>query len=166
MTGGLLPAKLTVWFGATPTEYLLNSAGWAVWLFETPRCRALFSLSWDVLTPSIFIVTWSLIKLIRWKTKTIMKKKTKYQVMRPNYSNQKWCTDPKVEDCIIREKAKNHRLFTKLPRLPVFRMFELLASKWLSYHTFVIIKSTNCPKEWENRNFIFLRLARFSSDNG
>lgn len=26
-------------------------------------------------------------------------------------------------------------------------MFELLASKWLSYHTFVIIKSTNCPRK-------------------
>jgi len=36
----------------------------------------------------------------------------------------------------------------------------------LPYHTFVIIESTNCPKEWENRNFIFLGLARFASDNG
>jgi len=92
-----------------------------------------------------------------------MKKETKYQVTRPNYSNRSGVQTQKLR---IGEKAKNHRLFTKLPRLPVFRMIELLASKLLSYHTFVIIESTNCPKEWENRNFIFLGLARFASDNG
>ena len=55
------------------------------------------------LDTSIFIVTWSLIKLIRRKKKTI---RTKYQVTQPNYSNQKWCTDPTVADCIIGEKLK------------------------------------------------------------